>query len=243
MNLTRTRAKEIRLVVGGESRVDLLPPEVAARAKVRSTRQAMIGCVVVTVLLVGAGYGYTAFNASVAADRLVAEQEMSSTLIQQQSEYIAIRQVESDLTGAHAARAVGASTEIDWEAYFKQLEATLPEGSSFANLAVETATPIDVLPATAATAAPGAVTTSVVTLTLDASSNQVIDVRSWLLSLAEVPGFVDAKPKSVTRQDDGTYLASVVMHLDSTAYWNRYAPVAADETEPNAAPASTQNED
>ncbi len=40
-------AKDHRLVVGGESRIQLLPPEIAARSKTRSTRRALVGVVVI----------------------------------------------------------------------------------------------------------------------------------------------------------------------------------------------------
>lgn len=226
MNLMPT--KEVQLVVGGESRVDLLPVEVANRAKSRSTRRALIGAVVVTAVLVAGGYGYSVFEAGLSTTQLSTAQGRTETLVQQQGDFIEIRQVQSDLLGAQAAKAVGASTEIDWATYFAVIDETLPVGVGLSGIALESATPIEAGPTGTTVPLRGA---KVATFTLEVSSPAVIDVKSWLIALQSVTGYVDASPKAVTRQDDGTYSASVVLNLNEAAYWNRYLPDDASATD------------
>lgn len=212
--------KEIRLVVGGESRVDLLPPEVALRSKARSTRRAMIVSVAAVTAVVAGGCLYASTAAAGSADQLKSAQSQSTALIQQQSDFVEVRQVQADLTGVTAATAIGASTEIDWTEYIDRVEETLPADAVFTAISVASATPIDPLPSMTEDSA-GA---GVATISLEATSAQVIDVRNWLVALAGLPGVTDVSPKSVTRQDDGSYAAAVVVTVDSSTYWNRFLP-------------------
>lgn len=225
MSARKSRGRDIQLVVGGESRVDLLPPEVARRARMRSTRRLLVGAVGLSLAAVAAGYVGTSFLAADSAIQLAEAQGRSSELIRQQGEYIEIRQVQSDLLGAQAAKVVGTSTEIDWRTYFDVLARELPEGVGLTGLLVEAASPLE--PAVAATEGEqvnplkGA---SVASLTLEVSSPAVIDVKSWLVALEDVPGFVAATPKTVTREEDGSYTAAVVLDVDQSVYWNRFSP-------------------
>ncbi len=227
MSSRPTAPKDSRLVVGGESRAYLLPPEVTSAVKDRSTKRALIGVVAVTSVVVMAASGFAFFVSASSASSLAAEQQRSTELIGQQTQYAEVRSVKADLAAVTAARAIGAATEVDWGTYYAELEARLPEGVAFSGIAVESATPLEQLPQ-AAVPLQGP---RVVTVTLDVSSPAIIDVTGWLDNLATLPGFVDVSPKTVSRTD-GTesFAATVVLHLDSTAYWNRYAPADAAQT-------------
>ena len=237
MNAAKSKTT-VQLIVGGESRVDLLPPEVASRARSRSTRRALIGAVAVTGMLVAGGYVFAAMTAGASTAGLISAQSEATALLQQQGAFSEVRQVEADLLGAQAAKAVGASTEIDWKSYFAVLDQTLPDGAALRALALESATPIEAVPVVTdiPLRAP-----SVATITLEISSPAIIDVKSWLVALQSVPGFVDATPKTVTRQDDGSYRAAVILHLNEAAHWNRFVDEVAADTDDEPASGSTES--
>ena len=121
--------KDHRLVVGGESRIQLLPPEIAARAKTRSTRRALVGVVVIACLISAGGYTLSTIAATRSAADLALEQNTTTVLLRQQSQYAEVTQVETLVATATAARQVGTSTEIMWADYLQSIIAVLPAGT------------------------------------------------------------------------------------------------------------------
>lgn len=216
MNLTPKR--EVRLVVGGESRVELLPPEVTARGKAKATRRMMAGVVAIAVVISAGCYGAATLVASQSAARLESAQARTSQLIAEQAKFSEVGQVESQLVVARAARQVGTSTEIDWADYLAKVTAILPPGVVLTSVSTEGATPL---------AANAEVPTPlqgprVGTIAFTATTPTVPDVSQWLESLATLPGFVDATPGSIEKGEAG-YTTSITMHIDSGAYANRFA--------------------
>ena len=66
------------------------------------------------------------------------------------------------------------------------------------------------------------------TLAFAATSPTLPSIPTWLNGLRSLPGFVDAVPNSVTRQEDGSYTASITMHINAEAYSGRFAPKVPD---------------
>lgn len=218
--------KDHRLVVGGESRIQLLPPEIAARAKTRSTRRALIGVVVIACLISAGGYTLSTIAATRSAADLALEQNTTTVLLRQQSEYAEVTQVETLVATATAARQVGTSTEIMWADYLQSIIAVLPAGTEVVGLSVESATPLQALsqptaPLQGQRAA---------TIALDLATSSLPDVQSILSGLSGLTGFVDASPGAVSLNDSGRYSANIVLHINSQAYAGRFAPAAATTT-------------
>jgi hypothetical protein len=61
----------------------------------------------------------------------------------------------------------------------------------------------------------------IATLQFTAISPNLPEIPDWLNRMMKLPGFVDATPGSITLNDDGTYTASIVLHIDAQAYSNR----------------------
>lgn len=223
MNLT-SRTRDVGLVVGGESRIELLPPEVAARAKARSTRRALVGVVVIAGLVTAGGYGYASVVAASSAASLAAAQEQTSALIAEQAKYAEVGQVEGELAAARAARVVGTATEIDWSAYIAAIQGTLPAGMTIESITTEGGTPTTSY-AQASVPLQGP---RVATVTFTAASPTVPDVSAWLDALRTVPGFVDAMPSTIVSEENA-YSVGVTLHLNSDAYANRFASETAQE--------------
>ncbi|MFC5928112.1 hypothetical protein D6T64_10415 [Cryobacterium melibiosiphilum] len=207
------------LVVGGEPRVDLLPPEIRAERRDRLRRRRLgfgvIGVVVVTLL----GVGAATFVATTAQVRLQSEQERTVSLLAEQAQYSEIRQMQTQVELARAAQQVGASTEIDWQDYLQEVQATLPDSVFVETVDVDSASPL--IAYTQATAPlQGA---RMATVEFTAASLVLPDVPTWLRALATLPGFADALPGSVTRADSsGVYTVTITMHINDAALAQRF---------------------
>ena len=206
------------LVVGGEPTVDLLPPEVkkerAATAVRRTLGLAVVGVVALVVLGTAASFA-TALQAQT---QLTSEQALTPALLEKQYEFIEVRTVQREVDLIEAAQQVGASTEIDWKEYLQGVQAILPASVNINSIAVDSATPLTrYVQPTAPLQGP-----RVATVTFTATSSTLPDVPTWLDSLATLPGFADALPGSVTRDDAGVYTAEVTMHVNDAAFAHRF---------------------
>jgi Tfp pilus assembly protein PilN len=207
------------LVIGGPARANLLPPEVGLAAKGRVLRRNAIALIILAVLVVIAGYAGGTFLALGAQAQLDAATARTQALIAEQGKYAEVRQVTTMLETATAAKQVGTSTEIDWKAYLEDIQASLPAGTLVTNVVAETATPLS----TFAQPAVPLQGNRIGELTFTATSKSLPDVEKWLQALAELNGYVDASPGSVSLNDDtGTYEVSITMHIDEDALLLRY---------------------
>jgi Tfp pilus assembly protein PilN len=215
---SRPAAAEL-LVVGGEPRVDLLPPEVrkerAARVIRRRLGLAVIGVFVLVVLGV-AGASAFALQSQL---QLAEAQARTGELLGEQLQYVEVRAVQNQVDLVKAAQQVGASTEIDWKAYLEKVKATLPASVSIDTISVDTASPME---AFAQSTAPlqGA---RVATISFTATSASLPDVPTWLTALKGLPGYADALPTSVTVDEAGINTVSITMHVNSAAFSQRFA--------------------
>ena len=76
-------------------------------------------------------------------------------------------------------------------------------------------------------------------LAFSATSASIPDVQAWLNALAKLTGFVDAAPGSVTLSNDGTYKASITMHINEKALANRFAADAVKAKDSSEASSDT----
>ena len=224
--------KETRLVLGGVPRANLLPPEVGLAVKARKMRRGLSVLVIAAMVLVAAGYGLATFRASTAQGALDDENARTASLLAEQAKYVEVRSVNNTLKLTTAARQVGASTEINWQAYLQSIQASLPAGTTVTDF-------------TAASGSPWAAFLQptvplqgerIAELVFTATSPSLPDVQAWLNALRTLKGFVDASPGTVELQeDDGTYEVKITMHISQEALSNRFAPKAAE-------PASTETD-
>ncbi|MGY4858097.1 hypothetical protein [Cryobacterium sp. AP23] len=207
------------LVVGGEPSVDLLPPEVkkdrAAKAVRRHLGLGVIGVVAVMVV----GTGASVALAVQAQAQLASEQALTPALIKEQAKFGEVRSLQREADLIKAAQQVGASTEIDWKEYLERVQGILPASVTIETVAVDSATPLAIY---AQPTAPlqGA---RVATVGFTATSAVLPDVPTWIDSLATLPGFADALPGSVSRDDTGVYTVEVTMHVNDAAFAQRFA--------------------
>lgn len=207
------------LVVGGQPRANLLPPEVTLKRKQLKTRRALRGGVLLVALATAAACAGTFGIASVAQARYAAAQQTQADLVLEQAQYSEVKAVQSTITTITAGQQVGASTEINWRDYLRKLQATLPAEVLLQSVSIESGTPMS---AYGQSDGPlqGA---RVASLNFTAQSAALPSIPDWLRSMATLPGFVDATPGTV-RQDSGGYTAQVLLHINTAAFSLRFDP-------------------
>lgn len=213
----------VELVIGGEPRVSLLPPEVQAARRSRVLRRALgITVVAVAVIMVG-GMAAATWQAMQVQSALSAAQNRTTQLLSEQTRYVEVRQIQDEIDTTLAARWIGASTEIDWKTYLARVRATLPDSVSITSVTIDQASPVEPY-LQAAVPLQGS---RVATLTLTLNSPTLPPVPQWLTALTALPGSVDGTPTSITRDDTGAYLVTFVLHLGEDAFSGRvHRPLA-----------------
>lgn len=185
--------KPTELVVGGEPRIDLLPPEIRAARKTAAVRRAMtmllVGLVAVVVVAT-AGVGVLA---GIAKSQLEAEQAITAELFAQQQEYIEVRQNAQQVATIEAAIRVGDSTLVDWESLSNDVTAAFPENTVVRALVMEAATPLrGAVQASTPLAQP-----RIATMLFTVYTPTLVESEVWVRSLEPIDGIVDVEAQSV----------------------------------------------
>lgn len=206
------------LVLGGEPRVFLLPPEAAQREKARGARRLSILLLVLVIVVVGAGYGYAFSLNTTAQGALTDAQSQSAALVKQRTQYSKATSVAAKVNDVTQAKTLGASTEVLWADLMSAVRSSLPDGVLIESATMKARAPWEpeLLPA-------GPLREPrVATLTFVISSPTILDATAIVRSLVNVPGFADATPDSVT-EADGIYSTTVTLNVDKKALSNRFA--------------------
>ena len=216
MILTLTRAPV--LIIGGESKVDLLPPEYRYQRKARMWRRRVsVYLVLLTIFLIGC-VALLGAQAKQAERDLEIAQANTTYLLSQQKIYGEVRRVQEEVSTIKAAQEIGTATEINWQQYLTSVQATLPKNVAIETIKIDSATPF--APYTQATAPlQGA---RIATLSFTAISPTLPKVPAWLIALTSLPGYADASPGSVVRNESGTYAVSITMHINKDAFSHRF---------------------
>ena len=213
------KVKDSSLTVGGESRVDLLPPEVRFVRKAKIIHRRLGFVVFLVVILMAGGIALVRAQAIQAQVNLSIEQANTASLLMQQRKFGQVQKVQNAIASIQAAQQVGTSTEINWEQYLSSVQATLPPNVTLDTVNIDSATPF--APYTQATAPLQG--SRIATLSFTAKSSTLPEVPAWLNALTTLPGYADASPGSVTRNATGTYSVSITMHINQAAFTHRFA--------------------
>ena len=213
--------KRDHLIVGGEPRAHLLPPEVLADRRAAVLRRRLgfgvIGLVVVVALGI-AGAGSAAVSAQA---RLAESQATTESLLKQELSFGKVRAAQNQVDLIKTAQQVGASTEIDWMEYLQKVQGTLPADVVITGVNIDSSTPIELYAqATASLQGP-----RVATIVFTAKSPSLPVVPSWLDALKTLPGYADALPGSVDLDTSSNlYTATITMHVNEKAFSHRFSP-------------------
>jgi hypothetical protein len=206
------------LVLGGEPRVSLSPPEAALREKARGMRRLSILLLVLVIVMVGAGYGWAFYKNADAQSTLAASQVHTKSLTVQRQKYAKATTVAARVSEVENSKALGASTEVLWAGLIDSVRSSLPAGVLIESATMKARAPWEPVLAPAGPLREP----RVATVTIVISSPTILDATAIVRSLVNVPGFADATPDSVT-QASGLYSTSVTLNVNKKALSNRFA--------------------
>ncbi|MDN4643474.1 type IV pilus assembly protein PilM [Arthrobacter sp. PsM3] len=210
--------KEPLLAFGGERRVDLLPTELRRLVAAKKVRERLVLAVVAVLVVMVLGSGAANVAAMQARSGLLAEQAQTNALLAEQTKYLDVRKVQAEVARIKAALRTGASTEIAWKPYLDAVQKTLPGNVTIETVKIDSSSPVTPY---AQSTAPlqGA---RVATLSFSARSPTLPAVPTWLTSIQTLPGFADALPDTLAKNDDGSYTVNITMHINEGAFSKRF---------------------
>lgn len=214
------RSSEVReLVVGGEPRADLLPPELKARREGRALHRALNIALVGVIVVMVASIGAVSLRAAHNQNNLATAKIHTDEILLDTTKYAEVRRVQDQYDATVVVRALGLSTEVDWKAYLADIRAILPADVTIDTVSVTTASPWTAfgqseVPLTQPRTA---------SLALELTSPGLPSVPQWLVGLTDLPGYADASPGSIARSADGSYIVSLALNINESALSNRFA--------------------
>lgn|GEM_PF-1313903 len=126
---------------GGEPRVQLLPPSIAEREKLRQARS-LAGLTIVLALIVsGAGIGGAYVISSAAETALTDAHDDTVTITAQQAQYAPGALAAAEVAAGTEAISVVGATDVDWKTVFAEVRRALPEGTLISTLGVTARAP------------------------------------------------------------------------------------------------------
>ncbi|TQL41916.1 hypothetical protein FB562_2502 [Homoserinimonas aerilata] len=205
-------AKDNAIVVGGEPRIDFLPPEIKQKKQARRTLRSLVMLVIAVAAVCLLGYAGVTTIAIASQARLSSEQDRTITLISEQGKYSQARSVAATVETARLAQLVASAPEIMWREYLGQLQATLPAGASI--------TQIDVA-GTSTTQGPPAVDgplakAQVTQIVLAGVFTSVSDVAQWQDNLEGIESIVGFWITPIS-DAEGAYEIQATINVDHTA--------------------------
>lgn len=193
----RTGSDELPLAAYPVAR--LLPPEVLASGRVRTTRNLMCYLVALVLLLTIAATYFAHVYAQHEQQHLTALEGQTGAVLAQEGKYASVRTDQAELKLGAAAEHVGAGGSIDWQPYFAQVEARLPAGTVVDDISGQTASPIAAVDQDTGALAKSRAAIVTVTVT-EPSSTAIANTADAFRSL---PGFSTASIGPITETGGG----------------------------------------
>jgi Tfp pilus assembly protein PilN len=220
-------------------RVNLLPPEIAAEAKLKRLKMLLglvvLGAMVVAVLV----YLMVSSQVGGAEDQLAEAKVAGAGLQAEVDSYAEVPLVTDQLVTAEANLTTAMEPEIRWSFYLNDLSLTIPQTSRLSAMqAINNAAVAQLAGSTAVTATGAPVTplgaTTMGSITFSSKSTDFDAVAAWLQSLARTKGYLEPSVQSVTKAEStstvGTfYDVESNTQLSSEAASGRYLQIANGE--------------
>ena len=178
------------------SRVNLLPPEIKEREKLRQrTALAVVG-VIAVILLVGAYYVMQQMNLSSVNDDLAAQEQTNAGLQTQIDSLQQFGDLETELTEKKQLEAAVYTNEVSFSGLLMDVSGVIPPDAVLENMAAQISAP------GAAEAAVEETNAEIIgSVTFQGTSNDLESISMWLNRQAQVEGW--ANPYSTTMTEVG----------------------------------------
>jgi Tfp pilus assembly protein PilN len=191
-------------------RVNLLPPEIAEKSKVRKAQLAMVGTGLAAVAVVGVLYTQQAANVSSAQrskDEAVADNARLRTELTKLQN---VQKIHADVDTARATLATAMHDQILWSRYLHDVTLTIPETVWLTNFSV---TMNETQPGGAPGGNQAVLDPGLGTVTIEGVAFTHNDVAAWLESLSHEKGYTNPY---FTKADDDHIGSQEVVKFSST---------------------------
>lgn len=226
--MSAKNARDTRLTLAGEPRVQLLPPIVQEREKARAARRTLVGLVILSLVVVAGGYAFAMFRAGSAEQSLVDARNQTQQILSEQADYSEGTRVANEVAQTQEAQRVVTSLEVMWGPVIAQVGKMLPAGATLDSVTATGQAPWE----TALSPAGPLRTPHIGELVFVVKSAKGIDVVKLAAKLATIVGYADSTVLS-TITEDGKVKTTVSLTLNEAAISGRYAPGALeDPTDP-----------
>jgi hypothetical protein len=221
-------AREPRLTLAGEPRVQLLPPIVQEREKARASRRTLVALVILSLVVVAAGYGLALFRAGSAQQALADARTETQEILAEQVTYAEGTRVATEVAQTQEAQRVVTSLEVLWGPVIDKVRRTLPAGAKLDSASVTGQAPWE----SALSPAGPLRYAHIGELVFVIKSDKPIDVVALAAKLAKIQGYADSTVIS-TLTDNDKIKTTVSLTLNEAALSGRYLPDAVnDPTDP-----------
>ncbi|MGB3911261.1 MAG: hypothetical protein WBL06_12390 [Pseudolysinimonas sp.] len=205
------------LVLSAEPRAQLLPPSVKQREKNRAARRMMVLLVIFSVVITGAGVGWGFLRAAQAHLSLLATQQLTAQILEQQAEYADAARMAMLVTQGEEAQQVVTATEIQWASLFARASEYLPEGTRVAGIAFQAPAPWETtFPPEGPLREP-----RVAVATFELAGVSYDGAAHFVAKIPSIFGFSDVKIDK-TEFKDGEYTTTLKVTFDPDALSGRY---------------------
>jgi hypothetical protein len=205
------------LTLGGEPRVQLLPPSVKLREKARSTRQLMVLLVILAMVVAGAGTFGAFWLAQQAESELAAEQARTLDLLAEQTEYSEGASVAAQVAATENAQRAVTANEIDWleltTTVMGYVSCECTPYLSFSGPAPWEPALIPEGPLRPA---------RIATMTVDLEGTEFVWAAPFVAEVRKIPEVADAVIQ-MTVTEDGLYITTIVVTFDADALAKRFS--------------------
>jgi Tfp pilus assembly protein PilN len=203
-------------------RVNLLPPEIAEKAKLRKAQLAMVGTGLAAVAVVGVMYMQQSAKVSQAKSDKVAAEAKHTALTKQVQDLQSVSDAYAQADLARQTLATAMAYDVLWSGYLHDLTLTIPDNVWLTNMTVK-------LDPSASAVAPGGtppvIDPGLGTVTVTGVALSHDDVAAWLESQAKQRGyanpyFTDAKEDVINGRTVIDFTSTV--QLTEKALSNRF---------------------
>lgn len=209
--------------LGGEPRVQLLPPVVQQRAKSRAARRMMVFIFVVSLLVAGGASTFAYVGALQAEVALAAEQARTEQLLAEQAKYAEGAKVAGLVSASKEAQLAVTANEADWNELLDKVVAAFPEESALRAVQLNSPAPWET------PLAPAGVLRSehAIAATVSIASPAYSDAAAFVAAayeLEEEDALADVVIQStVYESSQKTYVTVVSLTFTPDAFANRFA--------------------
>jgi hypothetical protein len=219
--MSAKNARDTRLTLAGEPRVQLLPPIVQEREKARAARRTLVGLIILSLVVVAGGYAFAMFRAGIAEQSLVDARNATQAILSEQAEYAEGTRVATEVAQTQEAQRVVTSLEVLWGPVIAQVGKMLPKGATLDSVTGTGQAPWE---GTLSPAGPLR-TAHIGELVFVINSKTPIDVVELAAKLPKIIGYADSTVLS-TITDGGNVKTTVSLTLNEAAISGRYLPDA-----------------